>query len=144
MAYCTIDDVREQIEERMLIQLTDDTDAGVIDESVVERAIADADAEIDGYVGSRHTVPLDPTPGAIRKLSVDLAIYNLYARRSDSTPEIREKRYDAAVKFLEQVAKGTISMGMQDPEGSPPSSDAPEMSSSNPDRTFSRDTLEGF
>ena len=42
---------------------------------------------------------------------MDLAIYNLYARRSDSTPEIREKRYDAAVKFLEQIAKGTISMG---------------------------------
>jgi len=116
MAYATLDDLKEQLDETTLIELTDDAGSGTIDTTVTTRAITDADEEIDGYVGSRTTVPLSPVPGIIRKLSVDVALYNLYARRHDSIPEIRKERYDNAVKFLVKVAEGKISLGQYDPD----------------------------
>ncbi len=143
MAYCTLDDVKEQIDEVRLIQLTDDEGFGTVNEGRVARAIADADEEINGYAGSRRTVPLDPVPAVIRKYSVDIAVYNLYGRR-DRVPDSRAERYRNAVRFLEQVAMGKISLGENDPEGNPPASDAPWMSAENPVRTFGRKSLSGF
>lgn len=143
MAYSALADTQNQIEEAKLIQLTDDEGLGSVNEARVTRAIADADAEIDGYVGSRYVVPLSPVPDSIRRLSVELAIYNLYARR-DKVPEHRVERYKGAVKLLEQIALGKISLGPSDPDGNPPESDAPEFSSDNPVRTFTRDSMSGF
>jgi phage gp36-like protein len=119
MAYSTQADCLDQISETELVQLTDDAGLGVIDADVVTRAIADADEEIDGYLGSRMEVPLSPVPGIIRKCSVDIAIYNLYARRQDTAPEIRKDRYKNAVGFLAKVAEGKISLGASDPAGIP-------------------------
>lgn len=121
MAYSSLADIEDQLSEAELIGLTDDAAMGAVDADVVARAIADADEEIDGYIGSRVKVPLSPVPGVIRKYSVDIAVYNLYARRHSSMPEIREKRYENAVKFLGLVAGGTVSLGTDDPEGNPPS-----------------------
>lgn len=116
MAYATLDDLKEQLDETTLIELTDDAGAGVVDTTATTRAIADADEEIDGYVGSRTSVPLSPVPGIIRKLSVDIALYNLFSRRHDSIPEIRKERYNNAVKFLTKFAEGTITLGQSDPD----------------------------
>jgi phage gp36-like protein len=144
VAYCTLAEIKAQIDERDLIMLTDDAAAGAVDEEIVAAAIADADEEIDGYVGSRHRVPLSPVPGIIRKQSVDIALYNLHARRKRDIPELRQKRYDNAIRFLEQVAKGTISLGVHDPEGNPPRADRPELSIDNPERIFDREKMKGF
>ncbi|MEM5788999.1 MAG: DUF1320 domain-containing protein [Syntrophobacteraceae bacterium] len=143
MSYSTISDIKNQIEDARLVQLTDDEGLGTINEARVARAIADADEEIDGYVGARHTVPLSPAPAILRKMSVDIAIYNLYSRR-DEVPESRATRYEGAIKFLEQVALGKISLGARDPEGNPPEADAPEMSRSNPPRAFDRGSMREF
>jgi len=102
MSYSLQADLLEQISEAKLKQLTDDADTGSIDADVITRSIADADAEIDGYCGVRYTVPFTTIPTIIRKVSVDIAIYNLYARRHGA-PEDRQKRYDNAVKFLLNV-----------------------------------------
>jgi len=143
MAYCTVTDIQDQIEESQLIQLTDDEGAGEVAESRVLKAIADADEEINGYVGSRYPVPLSPVPPVVRKLSVDIALYNLYARR-DQCPDARKDRYKNAIAFLNQIALGRPSLGVSDPDGNPPVSDAPEMSGENPRRTFTRDSMRGF
>jgi len=143
MAYCILADILDQVEEPRLIQLTDDDGLGTIGTVRVDKAISDADEEIDGYVGSRYTVPLNPAPAILRKLAVDIAVYNLFARR-DKAPEGRTERYKAAVRFLEQVALGKISLGAADPDGNPPASDAPQMSSENPRRLFDRNTMRGF
>lgn len=143
MPYSTLSDIKDQLDQARLIQLTDDERTGTVNESRVDKAISDADEEINGYVGSRYTVPLSPVPAIIRKYSVDLAIYNLYGRR-DTVPEVRKDRYANAIKFLQQVALGKISLGPTDPDGNPPVSDAPEMSSDNPERIFTRDSMRGF
>jgi len=140
MPYALQTDILEQLDEDILIQLTDDADAGEVDDDMVTRAIADADAEIDGYCGKRYSVPFSTVPAIIRKFSVDIAIYNLYARRKGA-PDDRKDRYAAAVKFLLNVSKGLISLGENDPD-STPASNAPEID--NEDRIFTRTTMEDF
>ena len=144
MSYCTQDDILERISETELIQLTDDENTGAVDADRVTRAIADADQEIDSYVGVRHIVPLDPVPALVRKLSTEMVVYNLYGRRTAGPPDHIKDRYTAAIRLLELIAKGQASLGAQDPEGSPPTADAPQMASANPTRVFTRDKLRGF
>lgn len=143
MAYSTQADVLLQIDEIRLVQLTDDEGSGAINPDRVTRAIADADEEIDGYLGSRHTVPISPVPGILRKFSVDIAIYNLY-RRVDNMTDQRAEAYRNAIRFLEQVANGKISLGASDPGGNPAELGAPEFSTDNPERTFTRTSMDGF
>ena len=114
MAYSTQADIEAQLSEAELIQLTDDADAGVVDASVVARAIADADDEINSYLQERYTVPLNPVPGLIRKLSVDLAVYNFYSRRDLEAP-VRTKRYEDATRLLKLLARGDASLGLEPP-----------------------------
>ncbi|PKN35648.1 MAG: DUF1320 domain-containing protein [Deltaproteobacteria bacterium HGW-Deltaproteobacteria-19] len=135
MAYSTQTDIEEQVSQAELIELTDDTGAGSVDTSAVARAIADADAEIDGYCGARYTVPFSPAPAMIRKLSVDIAVYNLFSRRSNlKMPEDRQKRYDNAVRFLRDVSRGLISLGADAP--AEPDSGLPRASTDRADRIF--------
>ena len=135
MAYCTQADLLEQISEDVLIQLTDDEDAGVVDTDMLTRAIADADAEIDSYCGTKYEVPFSPVPVMVRKYSVDIAIYNLYARRRGA-PEDRKERYDDAISFLKDVSKGIATLGGDAPSGDDES--GPEATTVKSDRVFSR------
>lgn len=141
MPYCTQTDLLEQISEDKLIQLTDDADAGIIDTSVVDRAIENADALIDSYCGTKFVVPFSTVPTRVRALSVDIAIYNLYSRRQGASETIKE-RYDECITFLKDVAKGNATLGENDPDGVPSESNKPEIFSS--DRVFSRDNLKGW
>lgn len=141
MAYATLEDLLDQISEQDLTDLTDDTGAGAIDQDKVARAIADADAEIDAYCGVRHLVPLSPVPAVIRKLSVDLALYNLFARRG-IVPEDRKDRRDQALIFLRLVGSGKVTLGADDPDSTPSQADDPVVSCQ--DRVFSRTSLKGW
>jgi len=134
MAYCTLTDIKEQIPEGELIQLSDDDALEEIDTSVIERAIADADAEVDSYCAERYTVPFDPVPLLIRKYSVIIAIYNLFMRRGD-IPNDRETNYNNAVKFLQNVAKGIVSLGADAPAET--SQDTVGVTTNKTDRIFS-------
>ena len=135
MAYCTQADLLEQISQDKLIQLTDDDDAGIVDSDMVTRAIADADAEIDSYCGTKYDIPFSPVPVMIRKVSVDIAIYNLYTRRQGA-PEDRKERYDDAISFLKDVSKGIASLGGDGPSADDDS--GPEATTVKSDRVFSR------
>jgi len=135
MPYSLQTDLLEQIDEDILIQLTDDVDAGEVDAAVVTRAIADADAEIDSYCGTRHELPFDPVPVMVRKLSVDIAICNLYARRK-GVPEDRQKRYDNAVRFLRDISVGKATLGSDAPAED--SDGGPEATTAKSDRVFTR------
>ncbi len=142
MAYCTHADLLKRMSEADLIELTDDAGAGVLDSDAEARAIADADGEIDGYCGSRYTVPFSPVPGMIRKLSVDIAIYNLYGLRPLlKLPEEITARYDNAVRFLKDVAKGLVKLGADAPTPVNPEN---TVSIAGNSRIFTRDKMQGF
>ncbi len=109
--YATLDDLKKQLPTDLLVQLTDDGGAGVIDTAVTDAALETADVEIDGYLGARYDLPLAaPVPAIIAKQAVDIAIYNLYARRQ-GPPEHWQLRYNNTIRFLERIADGKISLG---------------------------------
>lgn len=137
--YASLDDLKKQLPEDLLIQLTDDAGNGIIDTMVTDNALESADVEIDGYLGERYALPLSPVPTIINKQAVDIAIYNLYARRQ-GPPDHWQSRYNNVIRFLEKVVKGDISLGAEDPDAG--EADNVEISAS--DRIFSRDTLKGF
>jgi phage gp36-like protein len=143
MAYCALDDLKKLLPEERIIELTDDEDLGTVNQARVDEAISQADAEIDGYLGERYSVPLTAVPAVVKKLSVDMAVYHLYSRRAEEMPETRKDRYRHAVRFLEGVSKGTVSLGADPAPGAPAESHA-ETNKSEDGNVFSRETLRNF
>jgi len=123
-----------------LIELTDDIDAGVVNTDVVDRSIADAEAEFDGYVGARYQVPLTSGLNVAKRCCRTIAKWYLYQRR-DVLPENLEKDYNNVIRFLRDISKGVVSLGV-DPAPSKGTSQGAEFDS--PDRVFSRDNLKGM
>jgi len=142
MAYCTQANILGLINETSLIALTDDDGAGAVDADKVAAAIADADATIDSYCQGRYTIPLSPVPPKIAQLSVDIAVYNLYSRSDLEMPEVRKERNKEAIRFLEKVAAGGISLGAETPARVDTIDDAGSMESNT--RIFTRDKMRGF
>jgi phage gp36-like protein len=138
MAYSTQTDIEEQLSQSELIQLTDDAGSGSVDTSVVSRAIADADDEVNSYLQERYAVPVSPAPGLVRKLSVDIAIYNLFARRDIEAP-VRTRRYEDAVRLLKALARGEASLGVEPPAAEVHDEDV-QTSRGESERTFRRGT----
>lgn len=141
MAYSAKSDILEQLDKAILIQLTDDDGIGVVDDDKVTRGITDADATIDAYCQGRYSVPLSPVPDKMRQVSVDLAIYNLYSRRGDAAPETRRDRHKEAIRFMEKVAEGKISLGSSAPA---PETTGNSVDIDQSDRIFTRDKMSGF
>lgn len=104
MAYCTQSDLLTLISQKELAELTAES-GDMPDSQVVAEAITRADAEIDAYLGSRYVLPLTPVPDQVKGLSIDVALYHLYSRRSVA-PQVRRQKYDAALSFLKHVAAG--------------------------------------
>ncbi len=139
--YSTLDDIKKQVEEAILIQLTDDAGAGEVDTAVVDWAIAEADGTIDSYCQGRYALPLYPVPPRIVGLSVDIAIYNLYSRRVDEMPENRKDRFKEAIRFLELVAAGKVDLGVATPA---PANTENSVDIQGNDRIFTREKMKGF
>lgn len=151
MSYSTKEEVREMLKDDALNAIIGDTfieDPAEREELVapiIEGAIADADAEIDGYLAKRYAVPLSPAPKVINKLSKDIAVYNLFSRVGiDEGSEEKNylNRYNAAIKFLTLVAEGKVSIGAQadDPKAAATTG---FLVKSNP-QLFTRDRLKGM
>ena len=110
-----------------------------------EEAIQDACAEIDGYLAKRYRVPLAAPPRVITKYAKDIAVYNLVSRAGIDESD-REKtylnRYNAAVSWLDKVAKGIASLGIADDSENRQSADGFRMHSA--ERIFSRESMRGM
>lgn len=133
MAYATLQDLRDSFPN-------DDIVAALADDDVVAaRALAAADAAIDGYVGSVYTLPLSPVPGQLRDIACDLARFRLY----DENPgDLIVMRHKAAVDALRDIARGVIKLPQAD--GSQPAPAGDTVVSVGPARTFTADSLKGF
>jgi len=119
MSYCTQTDLIERFGESEIRQLSDRHNVGDIDADVVARAIADADGEIDGYLGGRFTLPLANVPTVLVRVACDIARYYLY---DDAVSEQVVRRYNDARDFLRSAGRGDISLGV-DANGAAPVSD---------------------
>jgi len=120
MSYCTLDNVKQQVSETTLIEVTDDNQANEINTAIVDEAILYSETLIDGYLRGRYTLPLAITPLLIKILAIDLTVFRLYSRRFHTDmPESINDKYKNSVKLLEQIQKGIISLGIEKEEAVP-------------------------
>lgn len=140
MTYASQQNLIDRFGEDELIQLTDRDNLGAIDAAVVARALADADAEINGYLSTRYTLPLSPVPAVLEKLACDIARYQLF---ENAVTEIVKERYENAIRFLKDVAAGKVTLGV-DGNGDTAAtiSNSVQISSTTP--VFRRSESDGF
>lgn len=139
MNYATTQDMIDRFGQDELVQLTDRSGAGVIDQVVLGRALADADADIDSYLGSRYTLPLPSVPSVLVRVGADIARYYLYGERIN---DLVKTRYDAAITFLQQVAKGLATL--EDVAANQVVSESGGVQFVAGRRVFSRDSLQDY
>ena len=130
MTYATQQNLIDRFGEEELIQLTDRSNLGVIDATVVNRALGDADAQINGYLAVRHTLPLvAPFPAVLERLACDIARYALH---ENAVTEIVETRYRDAIALLKDVSKGTAKLDENGAAALPTSNNGVQISSTTP------------
>lgn len=111
MTYAAKANMLARFGEPEVIALTDRDHLGVVDDVVLDGALAEADTEIDPYLAPRHQLPLANVPRILTGFACDIARYRLCGAGVTETDEIRN-RYKDAVKFLENVASGKIGLGL--------------------------------
>lgn len=118
MPYATQTGLVERYGEAELVALSDKADppTGAIVSTVVDRALADADAIIDSYVAARYIVPMVPTPAVVVSTACVIARYKLH---EDHATELVRKDYEGAIAWLRDVAAGRAQIvGAMAPGGS--------------------------
>ena len=139
MPYATLQDLVDRFGYEQLAQLSDRDAGAVIDEVVVSRALADADAEIDGYLAALYALPLTIVPALLVRMACDLARYRLFGDRV--TEQVRQL-YTDAVRDLKAIAIGAIKIDGAAPLA--PSSASTTIKVSAPAPIFSSGTIGGY
>ncbi|MDD3012612.1 MAG: DUF1320 domain-containing protein [Candidatus Gastranaerophilales bacterium] len=142
--YCSLEDLKKQIQEDTLIQLTDDDQSSQIDSTIIDEAVIYSETLIDGYLRGRYVLPLASVPAVIKILAVDLTIYRLYSRRFQTeTSDAVTEKYKNSIKILEQIQRGIISLGIET-AGRPPELGEYRTNKTFEDRRFSKQALNEY
>ena len=142
MSYSSQPDLEKRLTAGELVSLADLDEDGAADADVDTQAIADADALIDSYVRVRGAdVPLSPVPASVRNASVTLAHYYLCLGRR-SVPEDVQRARDDAVKWLEALAAGAATLGLDTDHTETEPYAGVEYTAQ--DRVYARDKMKGW
>lgn len=141
MSYASLDNLKDRYGERMLIGLTDrgDVALGVIDTDAVDRALADTDALIDGYLVARYALPITTTPAILTDLAQSIAIYKLHVGATD--PKI-ERDHDNAIRTLKDISTGAIRLSIAGAE--PSGTGASGARITDRERPLTAENMKGF
>lgn len=128
--------------EQDLVELTSSSATStVVDEDVVDFIVAEAEAEVDGYLGTRHALPLATVPPMVKSLAARITRYRLRLRKDGTVSEQMEKDYQSAIKLLENIRDGKVTLGAQ-PEAAPNTETVIRTKAGSP--VFGRSNLSGF
>ncbi|NVO00756.1 MAG: DUF1320 domain-containing protein [Geobacteraceae bacterium] len=144
MAYISYEELKINLSERLIIQLTDDNKLGQPDMAKVDQAIAKAMAEVDGYCVVKYPdkVPFkDPVPEVVKTAVFDITIYRLFCLK-ENMPENRLTQYKSAVATLRDIAGGRVGLGI--PTADIPAPNQDSILSHVPERIFSSDSLSDY
>ena len=116
MAYIDIDELKSLVPESVMCELSDDVAGGVVDDDLIATVINEACEEVDGYLRNRYALPFAHTPTLVKKCAKQIARYALYERRPEGfdLPSAVIEGRKVAVKNLEYIRDGKISLGMPD------------------------------
>jgi phage gp36-like protein len=134
---------------RDLVQLTnEDPTQTSINTTVIDQALADASAEIDGYLNGRFALPLTDAPTVLNRLACDVAMYRLQSLRPIHDMADARQRYEDAVQLLVRVARGEVTLGLTADNLEPAEGldviQIEEGCGGAPIRIFSRRTLQSY
>ncbi|WP_166838704.1 gp436 family protein [Rheinheimera pleomorphica] len=141
MPYCTVADMisRYGQQDMILLSWREGAADGEINQPVIEQAIADATAEINGYIGGRYELPLSLVPDVLVRHCCDIARYLM---SGDRTPETVQKRYDSVISYLVKVGKGDLSLGLSQGNPTEPSETIAMIQADG--QVFNRKNSKGF
>ena len=105
--YATLSDLRTRFGDQLLIQLSDLTGTGAIDQDKVNSALSDAGNLIDGYARGRYQTPMTPVLSLVTRKACDIALFNLYV---NAPPEHVRKGYEDAVKWAKDIKSGDVTL----------------------------------
>jgi len=111
MDYAAQTDMVARFGNDEVVALTDRSQAGVIDPTVLGQALDTASAQIDTYLSGRYALPLQIVPKFLVTVCCDIARYNLCVGSTRGSEEI-ETRYKDAVRFLELASSGKVTLGL--------------------------------
>jgi len=143
MAYATREDMEKRFDPIELVQLSDRVEMAVFNEEVFAQAQLDGDADIDIRIQKRYPLPLPNIPTILVRLACDLYFYHLH---KSLVPESAEKKYNAAIKVLNEIRDGNIDLNPPAP-GDPvqePTSSATPFRVTTPERLFSEAKLKAY
>lgn len=112
-SYASTDEYVAAFGEREAIRTSaiDNPSATAVDESRLQVALDDASDEIDSYLNERYNVAdiRANTPRRLVRICLDIARYTLTKNRP---PEDYRQRYEDAIAWLKDVAKGIAGLGL--------------------------------
>ena len=122
--------------------------AGVIDglsNETIDAALVWASRQADSYLSKRHTLPLVSWDEDLKALVGDLAQYRLLSRRGfrpgSANDQIAVKRYDDAIAWLRDLAKGNCELANVEDSSEPVDEDGPLLATSDSTtKTFTYNT----
>ncbi len=106
---------------------------------LVNARLLDADSTINGYLATRYTVPLATVPRLVVTIACTLT---RFALNSDMATEAMTERYKGAIRGLESIAKGIVSLGVDAAGNTPGVNRSAQISSTTP--VFRRGESGGF
>lgn len=141
MSYASRQSLIDRYGERLLLQVADRADppAGSIDTDLVDAALADADAVIDGYLAGRYALPLATVPPVLVPIAQAIAIYRLHVYEPEK--KIGDEYKDAVADLL-RISRGDIKLPVAGVE--PASSGGEGVETVDRDRDFTPENLRGF
>lgn len=114
MIYAQVQDMIDRFGDLEIIQISDRDADGLIDEDVVQTALADASAEIDAYLG-RYPKTFQQPPLILTRLCCDIARYRLSATSGVTITEEIKNRYKIDVlDLLRAMARGDVQLGIDE------------------------------
>lgn len=141
MPYATLQQLTDRYGEAMLIDLTDreSPPTGAVVTAVVDRALADTDALIDGYLAGRYALPLSEMQPLVVDIALAVAVYKLH--REVAADKIKAD-YDAALRQLRDISSGAIRLSAAGIE--PAASGSSGVRTNDRERDMTPDNLRGF
>lgn len=136
MAIIARADLEKRLSAQDITQLGDLEGIDAETPGMVDACLADAEAEVMGHVRVVVASLPDPVPEILKRLTVDVARYNLYQRHVPEDHPVAIA-YKLAVETMKGIAAGRVSLGM------PASSGGGVVMAYAPDRVFTDAALAG-
>lgn len=88
-----------------------DPQDGTADDATITAHCSDASSLVDSYLArAGYTTPVDPVPAVLVLKTTDIAVYTLSYDVGGAHTEVKRKRYEDALAWLEKIAKGELKL----------------------------------